>query len=104
VLLEIQAENALKLAYVIDEQDALRAKLEGLKEAEADAQALRALAAWLATRKDELGHVRDMGVSRLGGFMASLVWVDDQGNETAYAGRGATLASAIMDALEKVGK
>lgn len=122
---KLRAENALKLACVIDERDALQTKLEGLTvdedwtkddhvamvndanavlqaslvEAEADAEALRALAAWATavstcTRRAVIceGYNRDRPIYRVELYSAGAASVNAEHSD---------LAAAIMDALGK---
>lgn len=94
-LLEIQAENALKLACVIDERDALQASLV---EAEADAEALRELSAWSA---EESGRTVEWCCMDC----EWQCWIGTgRDADVPIVGTGATLAAAIMDAITKVGK
>ena len=120
---KLRAENALKLACVIDERDALQTKLEGLTvdedwtkddhvamvndanavlqarlvEAEADAEALRALAAMALTADVQLDVTHHEG-------KWYCVVISEDSLAAADGSSGATLAAAIMDAMAKVGK
>ena len=92
-----EARQELELAEARQENRQMARMLAEPSEVKADAEALRALAAWSA--KDG-GRTAEFMRRPLGGWSCDL-GADGYG---AAFGTGATLASAIMDALGNVGK
>ena len=91
------ARLELELAEARQENSQMARMLAEPSEVKADAEALRALAAWSA--KDG-GRTAEFMREPLGGWSCDLV-ADGYG---PASGTGATLASAIMDALGMAGK